>query len=174
MLVKIARKIVNSMTAGLTGNDLNTAIGKLASDNGYSEADTVAIRNEYVQHVWSDKSSTRRATGSVEKLTGPAPKGEKTKKVAKPAKKVAHKSTDTKPFPKPEGRTAVMFELVLAGKSNATALAAILKKFPSAPTNTSSISWVRSQLRNNPKRWDGKHGVTLKLAKAVKADKDCK
>ena len=50
MLVKIAKKIVDLMIPGLTGNDLALAI--ISTMPKGTEADHAAIRNEYVQHAW--------------------------------------------------------------------------------------------------------------------------
>lgn len=114
------------------------------------------------------------------KAAKPAPKA---KKASKPAPKPAKA---TKPAPKAdktagtkvkgESRVARMFELVLEGHSNESAVAAIQKEFGKVPTNTSSIGWCRSQLinktaygkKNNPK---GVKVLTDKEARAKSAKK---
>lgn len=192
MTVKQVRAIVNGMAQGLTGLDLAEAIAAVikvdASDPTFEKL-AGQIRNEYVQHVWpKDDDSDLTGTPAVV-----APKAKKMKAAKKAAKKPAAKKA-SKPavvvktegkrtgkdgkvivaYPKPQGRTRVMFALVLAGASNEDGLAHIQKEFgKSAPTNTSSLGWVRSQLRNNPTRWNGKYGATSRLMKAVKANKDC-
>ena len=190
MLVKIARKIVDGMKQGLTNGALNTAILEAltaAKLDLNDEKNTEAIRNEYIQHMWD-----------IEDLAGPAakpaakskPTKKAAKKAAKPAAKKAKKQVGEGAFktneagkrvgndgkvivayPKPQGRTRVMFALVLAGASNADGLAYIQKAFKGCPTTISSLGWVRSQLRNNPTRWGKKYAS--KDMKAVKADRDC-
>lgn len=212
MLTKIAKKIVNTMTPGLTGNDLVLAIGAaLAGKTSPAtlDKDTEAIRNEYVQHAWDVEDLTgATAKPTAKKIdkevlehnrnqrarTGVTKNG---KKIAKPATKKAAKKPAAKKakveggmfktneagkrvgndgkviqaYPKPQGRTRVMFALVLAGASNADGLAFIQHEFKNAPTTISSLGWVRSQLRNNPSRWMKKY--SSKDMKAVKADRDC-
>ena len=162
MLVKIAKKIVDKMSQGLTNSDLHNAIVKVLHDAKRdpknAERDHAAIQNEYVQHAWK-----------VEDLTGARVTKKKIKKTA--AKKTASK-TD-RPFPKPQGRTRVFFALVLAGASNADGLAFVKKEFPGCPTTINSLGWTRSQLRNNAGRWVGRYGVTAKNAKNVPSNKDC-
>lgn len=164
---KQATKIATTMTANLTNHEEQRAAAivalKITTPETMTATDIKAI------------DAVVNAYRQLDPLADvPLPKA--TKKVA-PAKKAAKaapaKKSDNKPFPKPQGRTAVMFELVLAGKSNADGLAAILKKFPGSPTTVASLGWVRSQLRNNAVRWIGKHGVTAANVKTVKADKDC-
>lgn len=198
MTTKQISAMVDGMTRNLTGDALEAEILKAMEKAGLSidpetkpteSAIYGKIVNEYRQHAWDVEDlagpaapattpATKKA-GRVRPKTqgGKKPAAKKAavaKALPKHTAKKAVKKSDAKPFPKPEGRTERMFVHVLAGKSNAAALALILKEFPGAPTNVSSIGWVRSQLRNNPKRWDGKYGVTIAKAKAVKADKDCK
>lgn len=190
MTVKQTRTIVNGMPQGLKGQELEVAIEAvlvgmgITTESATNEKDHSAIRNEYVQHVWP------AAKDDVEELTGavaPKPVKKATKKAAKKAAKKAVKKAAKKAakrtgkdgkvivaYPKPQGRTRVMFALVLAGASNEDGLAHIQKEFgKNAPTNTSSLGWVRSQLRNNPAHWNGKYGATSKLIKGVKANKEC-
>ena len=189
MLVKAAKKIVDGMVQGLKDLELNKAINALGYET--DSKDFNAVRNEYVQHSWDaeDLAGPRPAAKAT-----PAPKASKkptkaAKKVAKKATKPVKKSDEGKrigkdgqviiAYPKPQGRTRVMFACVLAGASNALGLELIQKQFgKSSPTTVSSLGWVRSQLRNNPDRWlhgknGPKYGCSSKLIKAVKADRDC-
>jgi hypothetical protein len=53
---------------------------------------------------------------------------------------------------KKPSRVARMFELVLAGHTNASAVVVIKKEFGAkVPTTTASIGWCRSQLRRKTK-----------------------
>ena len=185
MTTKNATKIAMKLTARMNDTTLAAEVAGLNLKS--NEADQVI--NSYRQIEW-DK---------IDDLVGdPAPKAEAKAKAAPKAKAKAAKKATPKAkakaapktkakadkrvgkdgqvivaYPKPQGRTRVMFALVLAGASNADGLAHIKKEFKGAPTTISSIGWVRSQLRNNAERWNGKYGSTSKLIKGVKADKDC-
>lgn len=194
MTTKKAIAIVNGMTQNLAADVLEAQAhaALVAAHEPPTPANVQSIVNEYRQHAWDVEDLTGPVTPAKAKATPKTkatPKA-KVKTAAKAkAKTVAKKSVKAKridkngnpivAYPKPEGRTAVMFACVLAGASNADSLALIQKQFgKSSPTNIASIGWVRSQLRNNPDRWMNgkngpKYGCTSKLIKGVKADKDC-
>ena len=167
--------------------------------NGYDtrlERSRIAIVNEYLQHTWdvedlagpaakpvAKSKPTKKAKAAV-KAAGKAAKqirlaakkakkqiGEGAFKTNNEGKRVGNDGNVIVAYPKPQGRTRVMFALVLAGASNADGLAYIQKQFKGAPTTISSLGWVRSQLRNNPTRWGKRYAS--KDMKAVKADRDC-
>ncbi len=197
MLLKKAIAIVDGMAQGLKDLELNKAIIALGYE--IDSKDFNAIHNEYVQHAWDDEdlagpaapkptvtktkvskkaaeSDDVPATPAKKKATKKAPAGATTNA---DGKRVGKDGQVIVAYPKPQGRTRVMFALVLAGASNADGLAFIRKEFgKNSPTTISSLGWVRSQLRNNPDRWlhgknGPKYGCSSKLIKGVKADKDC-
>jgi len=67
--------------------------------------------------------------------------------------------------------SAVAREAILAGKSNADALAAVKAEFPDSNTSTSSIAWYRNDLRKkghevaSPKKPKAEKPVKEKVAK---------
>lgn len=170
--------------------------GDDGDSNGYDtrlEKSRLAIINEYKQHSWDveDLASPttkplvknaktaigKQAMRIAKKATKPVAK-KKTAKIDDSAfktndagKRVGNDGKVIVAYPKPQGRTRVMFALVLAGASNADGLAYIQKQFKGAPTTINSLGWVRSQLRNNPARWGKRY--TSKDIKAVQANRDC-
>lgn len=163
MLVKIARKVVDGMPQGLKGLDLNKAI--IALGYAIDTPDFNAIANEYAQHVWSD---------GLDELVGDAPKAKaspKAKATPKAKAKAAPKAK-AKAEKKPKGPTIASetVKLILAGKNNADAAAALLKlktiKVTSKNPET-CVAWYRAQMKKFPK----KYGVNKSAVPASESSK---
>lgn len=167
MTTKEATKIAATFPLNLKAGELLTEIAKPGT---FDEKDTDAITNAYRQRKADDDSIDLAAGDAIlpkAVVTKKAKKkvvelAERNKNVKKATKKQAAElaarkpvkkaKTSDSPKPKKQGTIARQIELIMKGLDNATIVAKVNKEFGSH-TTPSCVSWARSQMRKNPKKY---------------------